>query len=228
MTKAATKTKRPHVEVFPDIVQGTPEWFDVRRRIATASNFATIIASGKDGDKSVTRRKLMNVMAGEWITGEVAETYRNAAMERGNAMEAEARDWYGRTRFADLALVGFVRRTVYNTFGDVAFVVGCSPDALIGKDGVLEIKTMRPDLLIDLMDRGGGGFPPEHRAQIQGSLWVTDRAWCDLVIYYRGMPKLTFRVERDDVYIQHLAEQVEVFDFELRALVAKITKRMED
>jgi hypothetical protein len=38
------------------------------------------------------------------------------------------------------------------------------------------------------------------------------------------MPKLAFRVERDESYIAGLAAAVEVFDYELRALVAKIRK----
>jgi len=220
----AIKTKADEVEVFDEIEQGSLDWFEIRRGCCTASNFATILASGRDGGESVTRRKLMRRLAGEIMTGEVAETYRNAAMDRGNAMEPEARDWYSRTRFADLSRIGFVRRTVHNPLG-ASFVVGCSPDSFIGKDGVLEIKTMIPELMIDVAEKGAAGFPPEHRAQVQGSLWVTGRAWCDLVIFYRNMPITpVFRVERDGVYIQELARQVEIFDYELRALVAKIRK----
>ena len=223
MAKAAVKPK-DKVEVFEEIEQGTPDWFEIRRGCCTASNFSTILASGKDGGESVTRRKLMRRLAGEIMTGEVAETYRNAAMDRGNTMEPEARDWYSRTRFADLARVGFVRRTIHNPFGS-AFVVGCSPDSLVAKDGVLEIKTMIPELMIDVAENGAAGFPSEHRAQVQGSLWVTGRVWCDLVIFYRNMPITpVFRVERDETYIKALADQVEIFDYELRALVAKIRK----
>ena len=223
MAKAtAIKTKADEVEVFDDIEQGTSAWHEIRRGVPSASRFKTIMADGREGNPSETRRKLMNVMAGEIITGEVAETFRSEAMERGNEMEPELRDWYGRTRFADIAQVGFIKRTIHNPLG-TSFAAGCSPDALIAKDGVLEIKTTRPDLLIELMERAAGP-PPGHRAQCQGALWITGRAWCDLIIGYRGMPKLSFRIERDDSYIAGLAAAVEIFDYELRALVAKIRK----
>lgn len=223
MAKTAVKAKADEVEVFQEIEQGTPEWRSLRIGVPSASNFATIMASGKDGGDSATRRKLLYKMAGEIITDEPLEDFKSSEMIRGNEMEPELRDWYSRTRFADVAQVGFVRRTIHNPLG-LSFAVGCSPDALLGKDGVLEIKTMRPDLLIELMERGAGGFPPTHRAQCQGALWVTGRAWCDLIIGYRGMPKLAFRVERDESYIAGLAAAVEVFDYELRALVAKVRK----
>lgn len=223
MAKTAVKAKTDEVEVFQEIEQGSAAWHEIRRGIPSASRFKTIMADGRDGNPSETRRKLMNIMAGEIITEEVAETFRSEAMERGVEMEPELRDWYGRTRFADIAQVGFVKRTVHNPLGST-FAAGCSPDALVAKDGVLEIKTTRPDLLIELMERGAGGFPPTHRAQCQGALWVTGRAWCDLIIGYRGMPKLAFRIERDDAYIASLTAAVEVFDYELRALVAKVRK----
>lgn len=223
MAKAAIKSKGDKVEIFDEIEQGTPEWRSLRIGIPSASNFATIMASGKDGGDSATRRKLLYKMAGEVITDEPLEDFKSGEMQRGNEMEPELRDWYGRTRFADVEQVGFVRRTIYNPLGG-SFAAGCSPDALLGKDGVLEIKTTRPDLLIELMERAAGGFPPSHRAQCQGALWVTGRAWCDLIVGYRGMPKLAFRIERDDVYIAAIAAAVEVFDYELRTLVAKIRK----
>lgn len=213
--------RKDEVEVFTDIAQGSEDWHVLRRGLATASNFGTILATGKDGGESLTRSKLMRELAGEILTGETAESYRNADMERGNAMEPEACDYYSRTRFADLAEVGFVRRTVRVFGGD--FVVGASPDRFVGRDGVLEIKTMRPDKLIEVAQKGAGGFPPEHRPQCQGILWVTDREWVDLMLFYRGMPIApTFKIERDEVYIKTLAQQVEVFDYEVRALVKRI------
>jgi hypothetical protein len=47
-----------------------------------------------------------------------------------------------------------------------------------------------------------GGYPPEHKAQVQGSLWITGRKWWDFCSYSPDMPgKLRlyiFRVERDE------------------------------
>lgn len=214
-----SKAPEDAVEFITDIEQGSPEWFELRRGIITASNFAAMMAEG-DGK---TRGSYMRRLAAEIITGEVIETYRNADMERGNAVEPEVRDYYSRTHFADLAPVGFVRRTFDTGFG-TKITVGCSPDSLIGKDGTLEIKSMRGDLLIAVLEKGAAGLPTEHRAQCHGTLWITGRQWCDLVIYCRGLPSAQFRLVRDEVYIGRLRHEAERFHFELQQLVSKIRK----
>lgn len=223
MAKAATKAKpkapaNPEVEILDGFEQNSPEWLQARIGLCTASNFATIMASGKDGGDSKTRTKLLYQMAGEILCGEPAETYSNASMQRGSDMEAEAREHYARTNFAEIRRVGFVRRTL-----PTGRLVGCSPDALVGDDGVLEIKTMKPELLIELALRGAAGFPTQHRHQCQGALWVTGRQWCDLLIFYRGMPVAPkFRIDRSDAHIKEISDAVEIFDYELRRLVEKI------
>ena len=221
MPKVAIK-KPPEdiVEEFFDVEQGSEDWLRMRIGLPTASNFAAIMASGKDGKESAMRRKLLYQLAGEILSGEPAETYSNAAMQRGKDMEGEARDWYGRTRFADLTRIGFVRRTVRNPLGS-EFLVGCSPDAFVGEDGILEVKTLAPHLLIELADRGT--FPTEHKHQCHGSLWVTGRSFVDLVCFYRGMPITpTFRIERDTVYIKEIENAVEMFTWDLRKLIERI------
>lgn len=221
---ATERTNDEAVTVFDDIEQGSPEWFALRLGLPTASRFATIMANGKGGGESITRRKLLFQLAGERLTGEPAETFRNDAMERGSAMEDEARDAYARRNLSEIKRVAFVKRTIRlrNNLGQ-DLTVGCSPDSFVGDDGALEIKTMRPDLIIDLAMKGAAGFPVEHRAQIQGTLWVTGRAWMDLFIFYRGMPvSPTFRIARDEIYIRTIVEEVERFEWELRLIVSKI------
>lgn len=224
MGKAARKPAAPIedvVEVF-DFEQRTEPWFVVRRGIPTASRFAAVLAEGKDGADAKTRDLYMRQLAGERITGQTCETFQSDAMVRGVAMEPAIRDTYAEERMIVPQPCGFVRRTIHNPFGD-PLVVGCSPDSLIGDDGLLQIKTMRPDLLIDLQDRGAQAFPSGHRAQCQGELWVTGRKWLDLRIGYAGMPiALTFRVLRDDAYIADLRKAADVFSFQLRQMVERI------
>ena len=125
-------------------------------------------------------------------------------------MEAEARNLYAFTNEVELTRVGFVRNGI----------MGCSPDSLIGTDGALEVKTQAPHLLIETLTKGS--FPPEHRAQCQGTLLVTERQWIDLIVYYRGMPPLIIRQERDEGYIEQIKESVTVFEYDLRQLVKRI------
>jgi hypothetical protein len=220
--KIGTKAKPPHDDVeFFDVEQRSDDWFELRRGIPTASKFAVIMAEGRDGNDSITREKYMKLLAGEIVSGQVAESFRSEAMDRGTRMESEARDWYGRTRFADLTPVGFVRRTIRAPLGG-DFVIGCSPDSQVGKRKGLEIKTMAPHLLGDVKERGAAGFPTGHRAQLQGSMWACDWDEMDLVLFYTGWPKPpVFSVPRDEAFIAKLKEQVERFDYELKQLVER-------
>ena len=221
MTARPAPAKQDLVETF-DFEQRSPEWFEARRGICTASVFSTVMAEGRDGP-SKTRAKLMSQMAAEQIGGIPAETYSNAAMQRGIEMEPAALEHYSFTRGVDLERVGFVRRTIHNPLGS-RLIVGCSPDSLVGKHGILQVKTMQPDLIVDLVD--GGRFPTEHRWQCIGEMWVTGRAWCDLMIFYKDFPLTpTFRIERDVVAISKLANGVEVFNHELGQLVDRVKKK---
>lgn len=192
--------------------QGSPEWYEARLGIPTASMFKTVLAKGQGGGESKTRSTYLRKLAGEIITGEVADSYSNANMERGHQMEAEARDLYSFRNDVEPELVGFVRNGAK----------GCSPDALVGERGMLELKTSFPHLLIGALLRKPGDYPPEHRAQIQGQIWVAERDWCDLAIYWPKMPLYTCRVHRDDAYIATLAEAVDKFNAELADLVERI------
>lgn len=190
--------------------QGSDEWYAARLGLPTASEFATVLAKGKDGGPSVTRRTYLHKLAGEVITGQPCENYNNAYMDRGKALEAEARDLYGFVHSHELRRVGFVRNGPK----------GCSPDALIGANGGLEIKTAAPHVLIPILLRNE--FPPEHKAQVQGNLWVSEREWWDLAIYFPKMPLFVKRSYRDEGYIKILAANVEQFNDDLAEIVGKL------
>ena len=65
-----------------------------------------------------------------------------------------------------------------------------------------------------------GEFPNEHRAQCQGALWIAERQWLDLIVYYSKMPMFVRRVHRDEGYIATLAGAVKEFNEELAQMVA--------
>lgn len=204
------------MQIFTDIEQNSPEWLRARAGIPTASQFATVLAKGKDGGSSLTRRTYMHQIAGEVITGEPDQSWEgNKHTERGHAMEAEARDLYAFQTGAQLHRVAFIRNGR----------AGCSPDSLIGDDGGAEIKTKLPHLLIDVILKDE--FPPAHKAQVQGTLWLSKRQWWDIAIYWPGMPLFVKRVQRDEAYIQRLATEVDRFNAELDEVVAQIRRRGE-
>lgn len=202
------------MQVF-DCAQGSPEWFDARKGIPTASMFSTVMASGRGGGDSKTRRTYMLKLAGEIITGDQADSFSNIHTDRGHAMEPEARNLYAFERDVEPELVGFIRR------GNA----GASPDSLVGNDGLLEIKTKLPHILLDVFERGG--FPSEHKAQCQGQLWIAEREWIDLICYWPKMPSFIIRAYRDEEYIKQIAQAVDAFNDELASLVEKYSINLE-
>lgn len=199
------------LEIF-DMEQGSEAWHQIKVGVPSASNFSAILANGRGGAPSKTRLTYMRKLAGERITGQPAEDFRNAAMDRGKAMEAEARELYALICGEPIRQVGFGKN----------HSAGASPDALVGDVGMLEIKTQAPHLLIGTIE--DNRIPSKHVAQLQGNLWVFEREWIDILIYFSGMPEFRSRVPRDDRYIEGtLAPGVQRFNDELEELVERLT-----
>jgi len=197
----------------PEIItceQGSLQWFEARKGIPTASEFETLMKRLKSGKTSDTRRAYMLQLAGERLTGEPPEGFGSIYTDRGKALEPRARDLYAMWANVDPVQVGFIRN------GDT----GCSPDSLVGNDGMLEIKTKKPGLLIDaiLSDT----FLDEHKAQCQGGLWIAEREWIDLLVFWPGLPPFSKRAYRDEEYIKALAAEVATFNEEVAEVVAKV------
>lgn len=197
--------------VYHECAQSSPEWYEARRGLATASTFSAIIANSEDRKG---RAKLLRQLAAEQLTEEATtDGFQSAEMQRGKEMEPEIRNWYSRTKFADVREVGFVFNPAVNA--------GWSPDGLVGDDGALELKWHRPDVMIELLDKPV--FPNAHRAQVQGALWVGRRKFIDYIAYsHAKLPKWTCRVEADAGYQKEIADAVEVFNWELAQLVKRL------
>lgn len=200
------------LQIF-DCDQGEAEWFEARRGIPTASMFATVMAKGKGAADSKTRRTYMLKLIGENLTGEVQEGYSNGHMERGKIMEPDARNLYAMVSEVEPVAVGFMRRGQ----------AGASPDSLIETNGLLEIKTKLPHLHLEVLL--SGEMPPEHKAQVQGQLWISGRDYCDFVSYWPGLPIFIKRIEREQAYIDTLAQAVADFNGEMKALTEEILRR---
>lgn len=198
------------IEVF-DVPQNSPEWWAVKRGVPSASDFATVMAKGRDGGSSVTRKTLLYKLAGEILTDDPRDSYSNAHMDRGHQLEDEARELYSFGTDLPVIRVGFIRNGRK----------GCSPDALVGNDGGLEIKTALDHILIEKIVRGT--LPAEHVAQVQGNLWISERAWWDLIVFAKpSLPLFQKRAYADEVYHHKLAKAVDLFNEELDEIVAKI------
>lgn len=194
-----------------DIEQGSDEWLQARAGVVTASRLKDVMAKSPGGKApGKTRTTYMHQLAGEIITGQPMETFKNAHMERGHEQEGEARDLYSFIRDVDPVQVGFVKDGR----------VGCSPDSLVGDDGALEIKTQLPHLMVDTITRDR--FLPEHVKQCQGVLMVTGRKWIDLAVFCPSFPLFMKRAERDEELITEMRDELARFIAELDETVAKV------
>lgn len=197
------------LEVF-DFEQNSPEWYQIRSGIPTASMFDVIVKADGTPRKSQQRTTYMMELAGEIVTGEPVPSFTSAATERGHDMEPDARNMYSFITGAEPHQVGFLRN------GDK----GCSPDSLIDETGMLEIKSKLPKLAVACIYNDE--FPPEHKAQCQGALLVSEREWIDLAVYWPGLPLFIKRAERDEEYLQNLSNSLDQFNEELAAVVEKV------
>lgn len=199
------------MQIFADVVQGSPEWFECRMGIPTASMFKEVMSKkGPRGGIPKGRQTYMYKLAGEIFSGEPMESYSNDNMARGRERETEARDLYSFLRNIEPTKVGFVRN------GNC----GASPDALIGDSGLWENKDAMPHIQIARLL--ASELPPEHKAQCQGQLMVCQREWVDFMSYSRGLPPLIIRVERDEPYIAAMKIDIDEFVDELNALTKQI------
>ncbi|MBX4336480.1 lambda exonuclease family protein [Bartonella raoultii] len=198
--------------IIIDCLQGTDEWHQARRGVITASLFEMVMARKKQGQKTAKYQSVMMKLAGERITGKIVEEGTTLAMRRGTELEPTARKLYGTHMQTEPQYIGFV-------LADDR-MKGFSPDAFIETNGLLEIKTKKPEILIPYFYQKS--FPQEHKAQCQGGLWIAQREWVDLMLYWPNMPPLIKRAYRDEAYIRQLENEISRFNEALERMVQHI------
>ncbi|WP_375657150.1 YqaJ viral recombinase family protein [Bartonella sp. CM120XJJH] len=198
--------------IIIDCIQGTEEWLKVRNGLITASLFEMVMAQKKQGQKTSRYQNVMMKLAGERITGKTVEEGTTVSQRRGTELEPIARQLYGKLTHTEPECIGFVLADDRRQ--------GFSPDAFVGKNGLLEIKTKKPEILIPhFMQKS---FPEEHKAQCQGGLWISQREWVDLMLYWPDMPPLIKRAYRDEAYICKLENEISRFNEALEKMVQQI------
>jgi putative phage-type endonuclease len=188
-----------------EIIQGSPEWFAIRLGKVTASRVADVVARTKSGP-SASRANYMAELIAERLTGEVAPSFTNAAMQWGTEKEPEARAAYGFRTDSEVAQIGFV---IHPQIADS----GASPDGLIGEDGLAEFKC--PNTATHIEALLTKVVPAKYLTQMQWQMACTGRKWCDFVSYDPRMPEtmrlFIQRIERDEKLILSLEKDVREF-----------------
>lgn len=195
------------MKIYNEITQGTPEWFEVRLGKLTASK-ATAIATAGRGLETLVYEK-----AAELITRKLPDAYTNQDIERGKELEHKARNAYEIETGNVVHEVGFIELDEFT---------GCSPDGLVGNDGLVEIKCPKDSVFIKYLYTGK--VDTGYMWQMQMQMHVTSRKWVDYVVYNPNFrnPLIIKRIDRDEAKIKKIKEGLATGKAKLQSILEKI------
>jgi hypothetical protein len=184
-----------HIRYYHGLVQRSEDWYAVRCGMITASimkHFLTV-KTLKKADNQKARDYLWELLA-QRVNNYVEPSFEGYAIQRGYEEEIEACILYGK-HYAPVSACGFVTN---NRHG---FMLGYSPDGLVGEDGQVEAKSRIQKFQAQLIvtDYAMNTIPDDFAMQVQTGLIVTERQWCDFLSYSNGMNMAVIRVHPDPV-----------------------------
>lgn len=196
--------------IIHNMEQRSEEWFAIKKGKLGASHAQAIQAQGKGLDTYI-----LELMA-EYYSNGVTESYTNENMERGNELEAQARAIYELETGNEVQEVGFVEYDSY---------VGCSPDGLVGEDGLVEIKCPTNKVFFAYML--DGKIDTKYWWQMQMQMMVTGRKWCDYVVYNPNYDKsiIIQRVEPDKEAFNKLFQGFELAKFSIDEIKKQLKEK---
>lgn len=165
--------------------QGTQEWFEIRKGKLTASHAQQIGNNGKGLNTYV------HELMAEYYSTQEKEQLTNKHIERGLELEPIARDIYELETGNTVTQTGFIELNEY---------AGCSPDGLVGENGLIEIKCINDTDYFRHLLYGIEEVDTKYLWQVQMQMLVTNRNWCDLVVYNPNFSQslIIFRIEKDE------------------------------
>ena len=206
--------------------QGSETWKAGRRGIITASRAADIVAFKKQTKKqaelgvleeTAERRNYRTELIVEILTGQTPDRYITREMEWGAEQEPFARAAYEMERDILVETRGLVLHPTVPRFA-------CSPDGLVGDDGLVQLKCPNTSTHLALIQ--AGAVPLEHAPQMIAELACTGRQWNDFVSYDPRLPEglrlFICRLERDEQLIELLEAKVAEFNQEIRDVISDL------
>ena len=185
----------------------------------TASRIADMMAGGK----GITRARYAAQLAAERMTGKPHRfNFTTAALDHGTEFEPIARMKYELRNGVMVEGTGkeFVRHPFIK-------MVGCSPDGLVGSDGMVEIKNPETHTFIRYLQTGE--IPQIYRWQMLMQLACTRRKWNDWVAHDPDLPEedgyLQVRFEPAASEIADLEREIRFFDAEIEQLIKSIKEK---
>lgn len=200
-----------------ELIQGSPEWHQLRLGRVTASRMSDLTAKTKTG-YGASRANYLAELIIERLTGQPLERFTNAAMAWGTEKEPDARDLYAFTSSFEVTQVGFVHHPRIQ-------MAGASPDGFVGEIGMLECKCPNSSTHIDTLLTQT--IPDKYVKQMAWQLaCCPNRQWVDFVSYDPRLPDhmrlWVKRYHRDDKFIAELEKEVHAFLAELDEKLASL------
>lgn len=203
------------ITYYDELIQGSDPWLQARCGLLTASEMKHIITPRnlKPANNDKERTHLYELLA-QRITNYVEPAYIGDHMLRGVADEVEARIKY-EENFAEVKDMGFITNDKWG------FIIGYSPDGLVGDDGLIECKSRLQKFQVrTIID---GVMPDDFLIQVQTGLLVSERSWCDFISYCGGLPFKPIRVFADEKVQNAIVDAAEAFE---RKMAVKLDEYM--
>lgn len=201
--------------------QRSDDWFTARLGKVTASKVKDVMAKGRAGAPSATRKNYMMRLLCERLTGRRDEGFTSAAMQRGTDLEPVARSAYEVSAGVMTVETGLILHPSIEGFG-------ASPDGLVGSSGMLEIKC--PDTAQHIATLQSGAHDPQYEWQMLAQMSCAERDWVDFVSFDDRLPEplqyVCHRFHRDEARIRDMEAEVSRFLAELAELEAGMRQRM--
>lgn len=169
------------LHTFP---QYSDEYWEVKKGKMSASEAQAIGNSGKGLETYI------HSLMADYYALSREEGFTSDFMQRGLELEETALTMYEVDNDVKVERVGFLELNEY---------AGCSPDALVGDNGLVEIKCLKNSNHFKILLYGLDEVESKYQWQIQFQLLVTGRKWCDLIYYNPNFERdlITFRIEPD-------------------------------
>jgi len=203
-----------------DCKQQSEEWDRWRHR-PTASEFGKFCTPARGDYSSQATAYAAKIVAKK--LGVYTEPPPTFWMEWGTEHEPNAKLAYTKQTGREVQDVGFV-------VPDGTDAYGCSPDGLVGEDGLIEIKCPAPETLISMhaLRAKANALPVElplaYRPQVQGQLLITGRQWCDFYVWHPLLKPFLLRVEPDLDYQSKIADGLLKLLHEIKNIESHVTR----
>ena len=189
--------------------QRTDEWYQIRLGRLTGSDFHTFLGS------SETKKNKLLQKAAEKITGESDEEHIiTEDIQRGIDLEDEAILMYEMQTGNTVDKVGFIERDEFS---------GCSPDGLVGEEGIIEVKCPKQSVFLKQVVEDK--IKPEYYTQIQYNLFISGRKWCDYIAYNKKFPLFIKRFNVDKEVFEKIEKALNECTEKIKEFISSYEKR---